>query len=403
MKISSIIEAEQTDDTRSFNFAPEKLKNRIAALNAPLSYDTVDDPTLAEPLKPSSRYIDPTARRARGARSSRAEYDDATRNKLATGARNRVNDYVQYFKQDAAKHGYDADVTVDTKANGKIKGIGVRIITKENNIPIAISLGSTGKSPNIYMKTPTEKSNPDARKNIISTLQSAGFTLGSITGKTNADLSIKLNNDADVKKDLEQYWNLVDTVEEMGSDFATVSRGSGAGKLINQAMSNSDYYMGAAAIIYVAVKFGLRHLVSRGGKNGGSGTFDINDRLLVAGQTRAAHDISHDIQEGTLYREHAVPSNVIVKEAIKMFQARGGELTSANLADVAEMIRRNLIIVICSTEQANELDKVHKDTMPASWDPITGNPLQRFIDAEISVYPITGGKSRITEKRTSVI
>jgi hypothetical protein len=193
---------------------------------------------------------------------------------------------------------------------------------------------------------------------------------------------------------LQEFFNVVPHVESMGNVSV---RSSGSSKeLVTRRNTPFRYYVGAAILIYTATRFGMPNLLGRNssGGNEDSGTFDIKKELLTIGVTDAGMlDYNSNI---TPYYEHAVPVNVIKKTAIQMIKKYHSEqkdkrsiLPVELILRIAYMIRRNLIIVRTGNDESTKiLDKVHKDSMPENWDPIEGNPLQRFIDLGIKVYPL---------------
>jgi hypothetical protein len=149
-------------------------------------------------------------------------------------------------------------------------------------------------------------------------------------------------------------------------------------------------------MIQIGVKRSLGNLIARGTAE----LYDIADNMITIGATAEAFELLN-AGDKKPYREHAVPCEMIVKKAVKMYQD-----DRASVVDVAKMIRRNLTIVLMSDvrpdkdtkSERERLDAKYKTTMPAGWDFETGHPLARFrsVDPQIPVFSIQDYK-RLSE------
>lgn len=176
----------------------------------------------------------------------------------------------------------------------------------------------------------------------------------------------------------------------------------GAGKKISRNMSNFNYYVGVASIIYIATRFGLSDIVPRGGKIDPkkSGMFDINDETITVGMSEKYAEAK---KNGTLeqigtWREHVVPCDLIVQEAIRMCGESkpldlSKDVTNPNqlidmktIVDVARMIQDNLMIVDITKPEQQLLDQKLKlqSTMPSGWK-FGDDPFARLDAGQINV------------------
>lgn len=292
----------------------------------------------------------------------------------------KLKQYVEKFFDQARSQGYTPELFT-------VKGLGLEpAIVTTNGIKVKMALGKTGNKTMFYFSCP----NKDIQEKVKQELLSNDFNLGN--GERNFVGIIP--STSDFNQSLSEFWKLTDIIEEMGSDFHSSRKGSTKGK-IKTPQTPFKYYIGAASLIFVATRFSLPHLLPRGGKEDGSGTFDIKDSLITVGYTEGAKSLM-EIGEKP-YREHAVPCKVIIDVAIDMYQDKnafsGSTIDFSKIAEVAKMIQRNLVIIL--TDKATEtsrIDKQYLSSMPSGWDPFTGDVLARFeaVSPPIAVYPISG-------------
>ena len=131
-------------------------------------------------------------------------------------------------------------------------------------------------------------------------------------------------------------------------------------------------------------------------RGGGDGirTFDAFDQVIAIGATEEAmklYSSNSDWKSEGIYREHAVPCKVIVDQAIKDYQEIGfSNNLNKKIIHVALMIRRNLVLIYCTTAEAQKLDAKYRSTMPKGWNPRSGDVLGRFHACKIIVYAFDG-------------
>lgn len=228
----------------------------------------------------------------------------------------------------------------------------------------------------------------------------------------------------DGKITLDDFKSMVGQFENMMTDpkmakslsIKQVSKSRNAGSLINRNITQSNYYIGVATMIYVAVRFGLKNIVPRGGKDGSSqGTFDLNDHGITVGISAAAKKMVDENQKP--YREHAVPCDFIIKKAIQMIKEEtpkslepgsgSGKIMDPHqlinvdlIGRVAKMIKRDLVIVLITQEERKKIDfdLGLLSAMPEgdAWDPLTGDVLSRLKAGGIRIYSLDGS-SRLGE------
>lgn len=166
--------------------------------------------------------------------------------------------------------------------------------------------------------------------------------------------------------------------------------------LVKNDLTEENYYIGIANVIYNAVKFGIRDFLPQRGKERDN-IFDLDNKGITVGYTERARDLIDNPTGDTPYREHLVPVDQIIRSAIQMFNnANVGvdikNITNAEeimkvdhklIMDVADMIKRNLMIVLTDYRRESEIidNKLRlKTVMPQGdkWDPINGDRLSRF-------------------------
>lgn len=103
----------------------------------------------------------------------------------------------------------------------------------------------------------------------------------------------------------------------------------------------------------------------------------------VDGQITIAQSINYSEGKGLRYREHAVPCDLLYREAVRMYT------NGANLYEIAAVIKRYLLIVLITTEEAFLLDTTHrlKTEMPADWK-LGDSPFARFEFAKIKLVSL---------------
>lgn len=82
---------------------------------------------------------------------------------------------------------------------------------------------------------------------------------------------------------------------------------------------------------------------------------------------------------GGTYREHAVPRGYLRDQCMLLYSA------GATVDDVVRVLEGNLRIVHISPDEANQLNRRYKTTMPMDWRLGEGDPLARFHDVGIKL------------------
>jgi hypothetical protein len=307
------------------------------------------------------------------------------------GMTGEFKDFAKLFFDEAIEKGFKPEVVVDN--------YGYNLVIKTSNgVMISIAGNAGSKLPSKFRAYISQTDNKDLNKKKeelytalrkVYNLSDTAFTKnGPEYFMDGGKPSLSLGNGS-AKERLENFFKVVPYIQDMGN-VAYRATGGSSKELISRVSTPSRYYLGAASLIFIATRFGLPHLMPR--TDGDSGTFDIKNEFITVGITDAGYA---DYEAGRPpYYEHAVPVNVIKKEAIKMINDnKSGKLLDEELImKIATMIRRNLLIVRTGHEESKDMDKIHQQTMPEPWNPLTGDPLKRFTDLGIKVHPIGGGK-----------
>jgi len=151
------------------------------------------------------------------------------------------------------------------------------------------------------------------------------------------------------------FWNIISIID--GQNFTRVEKKSQfARSLIDRQNTPIRYYLAAATVLYAAYRFGVKELVSRGGKadSKSRGIYDLRDDLITIGATQEGINLYKNNQ--STYREHAVPCDAISREALQIFAEKlegkpMGKDDFEAVLDVAQMIKDNLCIVMCSKKK----------------------------------------------------
>jgi hypothetical protein len=117
-------------------------------------------------------------------------------------------------------------------------------------------------------------------------------------------------------------------------------------------------------------------------------------KFVVKGITSKGYAL---VKQGRMpYREHAVPSKVLLDAAVTMVKdgKKQGDSPETIKAAVAKMLRNNLIIVYCSDDEGKLMDRGagdergrHQSTMPDNtWNETNNDLLARFRHFDIPVY-----------------
>lgn len=271
--------------------------------------------------------------------------------------------------------------------------------TKTSNGIICSLAGSKHATHyNIYIKGIKD----DNKQPIFDAAAKLGFDLGS-SAMGNGEVSIKPTNQKDLDKSLKEFWSIVIAIENLGSNFNSSDEPDSAKKLQTD-LTDISYYLGAAGLIFVATRFmsddlpQAQKLLPTSTKKG-DGTFDIAPGIITKGITKSAYDVQHgNGKSEPLTSTFAIPPEVIVQSAQKLLNPSDNALkiTSSlkeDIVKVAELIRRNLVLIRCTESEKNKIDST---ALPSDWTPDNGNVLTKFNKLKIPVYAIKDG-SRLVE------
>jgi hypothetical protein len=267
----------------------------------------------------------------------------------------------------------------------------------ENNWVISLCVGKLG---GVFYSLYYRGSSEEAKKIIINNIKKI---YPGIERKENSlDLIVIKNgfagdfNDERIIKCVDDFWIFVNNVSKikeaskLKNNFGIIAS---TGSLIKRKKSVVRYYLAAAISIYSATRFAQKHMLPRGGGDGIK-TFDAFDEIIAIGATEAAiklYSKNGDWGSKGIYREHAVPCKLIVDQAIKTYQNnKFSNNLNKKIIEVALMIRRNLVLVYCTTDEAQKLDARYRSTMPEGWNFKCGNVLDRFHACDIPIYTFDG-------------
>ena len=132
--------------------------------------------------------------------------------------------------------------------------------------------------------------------------------------------------------------------------------------------NKDSVFLKAAKVIKLSVDEGLPQLISRA-----AGIFDGIDEIITIGES-----ISRTPENS--YREHIVPCDFLVREAVEMYK------NNSSLVEIAIMFQQNCFIVLITPDEAKLLDSTLglKIDMPNGWK-IGDNPLARLNFAKIKL------------------
>jgi hypothetical protein len=310
-----------------------------------------------------------------------------------------VYSFYSELDSDGEKYGYEV-TPIQT-----YHGMDVGITTKVNNIEVTFALNTGKRLPSTFRigvpKGKSKEETEEKSKDLLNGLHDAGYKTYIPPGDQRISITVDNSNTRAI---LEKFWEVVKSVEDMGEDFKTTKTLSKVASKLQKKQAPFRYYLGAASLIYVAVKFNLPNVLPRGGGEKSTSTFDINDNLLAQGYSQAAAELMK-AGRGTwdkknndgIWREHPVPCDLIIKKAVDMIKERrtGKVIDEEVIGEVAKMIQRNLMIVWITKDEADLLDNQLglKTTMPQGdgWDPFNDDPLSRLKAGGIRVYSADAG------------
>jgi hypothetical protein len=230
---------------------------------------------------------------------------------------------------------------------------------------------------------------------------------------------------------MEVFWAIVKVISKLGKDFQGVENEkedsedtSSASYRIPNPKSTVEFYRKIATQMVATWIYELKPSVSRGG-----GWFDSNDYIVTIGYTIGGSEQNLKPKKNP-YREHVVPCDYIMHMGFDICDRVFGEaygqkykngrppagligsseykkVANKAIAEIWQMVQRNLAIVLCSDEERKILDMYNKwqSTMPPGWKD-GDDILARFKEARIPdsnkigipVYSFNEGNKRIAEE-----
>jgi len=133
-----------------------------------------------------------------------------------------------------------------------------------------------------------------------------------------------------------------------------ITRASRSAKLKT---SDEGYFEGTATVLKVAAELQQWSFFDRD-KCG----FDDHDELITVGKSKAFEAAKALDPDYSGWREHIIPCTLIRDEFIQMVEA------GATVAELAQMLKTNLAIVMITPEEAALIDSTYKTTMPDGWN-----------------------------------
>jgi hypothetical protein len=140
----------------------------------------------------------------------------------------------------------------------------------------------------------------------------------------------------------------VELLDWVSGEVNIVVRGRG----LRRKTEDSAYFIKTAKLIRHCVENETWDPLERGSLG-----FDAHDDLITIGSSKA---VLADPSAST-WREHLVPCVIVKEEAIRMVQVGDSDVK------IAEMLKRNLTILIITQNEQEKLDARHQTTMPVGW------------------------------------
>jgi hypothetical protein len=315
---------------------------------------------------------------------------------------NGANEFYDNFYNEVSSLGFENEFYVMDLGTDKEWTCG-KIKTKAHSKIVELIFGKTRNSNSLDSKTfntirlHSKKGSEDREKlKVMLADRGMSFNDGSF-------LDIKFDP---IKYNavMELFWDIISNLD--GLDLQT-NRGSGAGSLIAGKKVPRNYYLYLAENIYIANKRNQGWALSRGGGiDSGTGGYDRYDELIIMGITAGGVKQINDGRPA--YREHAVPADLINEMGIKICQKypKTNGFKNKVVTEVADMIQRNLSVVLCSSPPRDNnnkpipdsknpteqeiVDSKYRTTMPDGWKD-GDSILERFTASGIQVYSYKSG------------
>lgn len=468
MKIYEIITEEFRSDWRKAMQGREKTPLQTSGsvdgfdtddvLNKQSDYtkpDTSQKKTPKSAVKPVNKTVNKTTGIEDG------EAQKITTNKFKGEKISELNkETLKYIYLLGKKLGYTVVWDVNTKGH-----LGIKIFTLTNRMEVSLAFNSAaGALPDkVRIKVGTNTANVDRIKAVYRALatryypdepdtfdgtREEGVKIGKVYRRDGTSPSMSMAAlEAKTPKDIaEKYLDIVQYLDSFGESLS-IPKNTVDSKMPSEKQKSRQYYEGLTYNLITSWLLNDPRGMNRGGNNG---AFDRNDSLITIGYTRdgyneylengiskkkptddsGANVLPDDEEEKALndpknkgaWREHVVPCAYINKICVEIceknfkgiqktridkLQAKYPDIYYKTVREVAEVIQRNLAIVICSKKEAKYIDYTMKwkTTMPSGWED-GDNILARFIqcvnfpeegDKGIRVYSKSDGGKRVSE------
>ena len=395
--------------------------------NSPLQKDPDSNAIEFDP-EDKIEVVSPTNTQIKKSKSVVSSRSKDSNNEIGSTVNKENKELMTKIIDQGKQLGYNAQIISDNKSP---KNYGIVTSSNSNGIPIDISFGTgSGKLPDKIRLRITGSKNAEQKRLEIYRSLIEKYNLPSYVfdGTKKEDkrylrdgiapsLSLKGMGVSGIDGISDRFWDIVEFIDSMGSSFdvpvaRSSGRAGGARSMLPQSKSSRMYYQKLTYNLIDTWHSGQPWALSRGGEGD---AFDQYDSLITIGFTKDGYKISGgSIQSGPGYqREHVVPCDYINVLGIKVCEENIGpykkmrpdkvrekfpELYNKTVREVADIIQRNLAIVICSKEESDLIDYKMgwQTTMPEGWKD-GDNILDRFIKSNISVFAKSSGK-RLAEE-----
>jgi hypothetical protein len=172
--------------------------------------------------------------------------------------------------------------------------------------------------------------------------------------------------------DFVKFIEFVDSIEGLDIDISSTHKYTG-GKSTRGKIEKQDFESVCVGIL-------LANRVKYAVDNQDPGVLSRDLMDSIDDQITIAQSINYKNKLGNRYREHAVPCDLLYREAVVMYEE------GAKLYQIANMFKQNLLIVLITSKEADLLDNKLslKTEMPDDWK-VGDSPFARFDFAGIEL------------------
>lgn len=298
----------------------------------------------------------------------------------------QIAELLDRFSEEAARRG-----VISLRSQDPTKGnAGLRVYTNNGHFSLNFQKRDGAKKGSFWSpKLGVEKCDI-----LRSALEPTGLVVNG-----SKELHVYPSNPGDFDSLFQEFWQCYDLFDSLGPEFKQSTRQTASSKFQNK-QTDFEYFRDLATNIYDAVKDNAKYRMPRGG---GNGAYDANDKVIRQGISKAGYDQLRSGKDP--YREHAVPCDEINRIGIDIVNSHQPLRSSEKddvLTELADMIKKLLIVVWISDAEAKKLDSNPpeglglKTTMPDGWNWETDSALERLNVAGIKVRSLKSAKT-ITE------